>query len=57
MTYKDIESEIQDKGLTAPRVTPQHIEGLIRSEVYFTGTDGSNSPGALVKSGCWKVTW
>lgn len=45
-----IEQEIQAKGLTAPRVTPQHIENLIRSEVYFTGTDGANSPGARVKS-------
>lgn len=50
MSDKDIESEIQAKGLTAPRVTPQHIESLIRSEVYFTGTDGANSPGARVKS-------
>ncbi|KZP93952.1 hypothetical protein A3N46_17620 [Enterobacter asburiae] len=45
-----IEQEIQDKGLTAPRVTPQHIDSLIRSEVYFTGTDGANSPCARVKS-------
>lgn len=45
-----IEQEIQAKGLTAPRVTPQHIDSLIRSEVYFTGTDGANSPGARVKS-------
>ncbi|EPN9526739.1 Gp49 family protein [Cronobacter malonaticus] len=45
-----IEQEIQDKSLTAPRVTPQHIESLIRSEVYFTGTDGAQSPGARVKS-------
>lgn len=50
MSDKDIEQEIQAKGLTAPRVTPQHIESLIRSEVYFTGTDGANSPGARVKS-------
>ncbi|EJV4344077.1 hypothetical protein N7E08_001294 [Enterobacter hormaechei] len=45
-----IEQEIQAKGLTAPRVTPQHIESLIRSEVYFTGTDGATSQGARVKS-------
>ena len=50
MSDKDIESEIQAKGLTAPRVTPDHIESLIRSEVYFTGTDGANYPGARVKS-------
>ncbi|MDK9358429.1 Gp49 family protein [Lelliottia wanjuensis] len=45
-----IEKEIQAKVLTAPRVTPDHIASLIRSEVYFTGTDGAQSPGAHVKS-------
>lgn len=45
-----IEQEIQAKGLTAPRVTPQHIESLIRSEVYFTAANGLDSPGARVKS-------
>ncbi len=29
MSDKDIESEIQAKGLTAPRVTPDHIESII----------------------------
>lgn len=32
--------EIQDKGLTAPRVTPQDIEDNIASEHYFTAADG-----------------
>lgn len=50
MSDKDIEQEIQAKGLTAPRVTPEHIASLIRSEVYFTGTDGSQSSGAHTKS-------
>lgn len=50
MSDKDIEQQIQAKGLTAPRVTPDLIESLIRSEVYFSGTDGANSPGARVKS-------
>ena len=50
MSDKDIEQEIQAKGLTAPRVTPEHIASLIRSEVYFTGTDGSQSYGAHIKS-------
>lgn len=40
MSDKDIESEIQAKGLTAPRVTPNHIESIIASEHYFTGSDG-----------------
>ena len=33
----EIEKEIQAKGLTAPRITPAHIESIIRSEVYFNG--------------------
>lgn len=31
-----IEQEILDKGLTAPRVTPDDIEANIRGEYYFT---------------------
>ena len=31
-----IEKEIQDKGLTAPRITPADIEANIASEHYFT---------------------
>lgn len=40
MSDKDIEQEIQDKGLTAPRVTPQHIESIIAGEYYFTAKEG-----------------
>ena len=40
MIDKDIEQEIQAKGLTAPRVTPQHIEEVIASEHYFTAGQG-----------------
>lgn len=36
----DIEQEIRDKGLTAPRVTPEDIEANIKSEHYFTALDG-----------------
>lgn len=35
-----IESEIQAKGLTAPRVTPARIAEVIASETYFTASDG-----------------
>jgi len=45
MTDKDIEQEIQDKGLTAPRITPGDIEANIVAEHYFTAADGRN--GAL----------
>lgn len=40
MGNKDIEQEIQDKGLTAPRITPQHIQSIIAGEYYFTAADG-----------------
>lgn len=40
MNNQDIETEIQMKGKTAPRVTPAHIESLITSEHYFTAADG-----------------
>lgn len=40
MNDKTIEQEIQDKGLTAPRVTPADIEANIEDEVYFTALDG-----------------
>lgn len=30
-----IEAEIQAKGLTAPRLTPEHIDAQIVSEVYY----------------------
>ncbi|WP_404293277.1 Gp49 family protein [Microvirga sp. RSM25] len=40
MNDKEIEQEIQAKGLTAPRVTPADIEANIKSEHYFTAGDG-----------------
>lgn len=39
-TDHDIEREIQEKGLTAPRVTPADIEARIDFEYYFTASDG-----------------
>lgn len=43
---QNIEQEIQAKGLTAPRITPSHIESVIISEHYFTAADGDNSENA-----------
>ena len=40
MTDQQIEQEIQAKGLTAPRVTPDDIEANIVSEHYFTAGEG-----------------
>ena len=34
MNDSDIEKEIQDKGLTAPRITPEDIENCITKEQY-----------------------
>lgn len=41
MTDQAIEQEIQAKGLTAPRVTPQDIEMNIVCECYFTAAQGT----------------
>lgn len=40
MSENDIETEIQAKGLNAPRLTPSRIDGLIAGEDYhvFPGT-------------------
>lgn len=40
MSDKTIEQEIQAKGFTAPRVTPDDIEANIVSEYFFTAADG-----------------
>ena len=40
MNGNQIEQEIQAKGLTAPRITPDDIEANITSEFYFTAADG-----------------
>lgn len=49
MTDKDIEQQIQTNGLTAPRVTPQHIESVIISEHYFTAAEGVHGYNELLK--------
>lgn len=36
MNDQAIEKEIQDKGLTAPRITPEDIEANISAEYFFT---------------------
>ena len=40
MQDQAIEQEIQAKGLTAPRITPNDIEANIASEYYFTAEQG-----------------
>lgn len=39
MNDNAIEQEIQAKGLTAPRITPDDIEANIIDEYYFLGSD------------------
>lgn len=39
-TDEEIEREIREKGLTAPRVTLESINAKIRSEYYFTAEEG-----------------
>jgi len=45
---QSVEQEIQSKGLTAPRVTPERIEAVIAEELYFTAADGVRAKGAEV---------
>ena len=40
MNDKTTEQLIQDKGLTAPRVTPDDLQANISSEHYFTAREG-----------------
>lgn len=40
MNDKAIEQEIQAKGKTAPRVTPDDLQANIADEFYFTAGDG-----------------
>lgn len=49
MNDQQIEKEIQDKGLTAPRITFEDIEANITSEHYFTAFDGACNKGELAK--------
>lgn len=41
MNDEKIEQEIIAKGLTAPRVTPAHIESIISGEYHFTAASAT----------------
>ena len=43
---KQIEQEIHDKGLNAPRLTPEHIDSVISGVTYFTAAQGWNGEAA-----------
>ena len=46
-TDTQIEQEIQAKGMTAPRITPDDIEANIASEHYFTAEEGVHAAIAI----------
>ena len=48
MNDQAIEQEIQDKGLTAPRISPDDVEANIRHTYFFTAEEGAQ--GALAKT-------
>jgi len=48
MSDQAIEQEIQEKGLTAPRITPDDVQSNIAGEYYFTAEEGIQ--GALAKT-------
>ena len=57
MNDQTIEQEIQSKGLTAPRVTPDDIEANIAAEYFFTAeqaVSGFNSA-MIDRFLCWKL--
>ncbi|MDX9742092.1 MAG: Gp49 family protein [Gammaproteobacteria bacterium] len=51
MNDREIEQEIQAKGLTAPRVTPADIEANIDRSFYFTAAQGAEK--AARDAGCY----
>jgi hypothetical protein len=57
MTDTAIEAEIQAKGLTAPRVTPAHIESQIVAEHYHVAGDSYDGPNgfARIALGCLTI--
>lgn len=46
MNDQEIETEIQAKGLNAPRVTPAQVEGTILTELYYV------FPGTMLTACC-----
>ena len=50
MNDEQIESEIQAKDLTAPRITPADIQANIITEVYFTALDGATASGDVFET-------
>jgi hypothetical protein len=52
----EIENEILEKGLTAPRITPEHIESVIEKEDYYVFPDTCLTVCCLTLSNGFNVT-
>lgn len=51
-----VETEIQAKGLTAPRLSPEKIDATIVSEYYFTAADGISVEANRSPSFCYETS-
>lgn len=56
MTDAELEQQLLDKGLSAPRVTLEHIESLIAEEHYFSAYDGIRAANQGVDAAWWANT-
>lgn len=56
MSEKEIENEIQRKGLNAPRLNPEHIDSCIKSEQYHVFPDTTLTVCALTLNNGYIVT-
>lgn len=56
MDREDIEKEVIEKGLTAPRITKKRISGLIKSEDFHTFPESSLTVCCLILENGFTVT-
>lgn len=56
MSEEAIENEIQEKGLTAPRITPEHIDDTISGEDYHVFEDSQLTVCCLTLNNGFTVT-
>lgn len=56
MSDSSIEKEIQEKGLTAPRITPERIQEIIKSEAYHVFTESQLTVCCLTLENGFTVT-
>ena len=52
---QDIEKEIQAKGLTAPRLTPQNIDGTISYKNFYRGDNTTTTICAIILNNGYTV--